>query len=82
MEIEDKKEIEDAHKDDTNTDGKVEKSQRRIPANEEKDLNLTEIGYQMRNALMLAVAYSANVGGTGVVTGTSPNLIMVDVLHS
>lgn len=35
----------------------------------------------MRRALLLGVAYSANVGGTGVVTGTSPNLVLMAVLQ-
>ncbi|KAF2367835.1 Solute carrier family 13, partial [Trinorchestia longiramus] len=45
---------------------------------EEDELTLT--GRQMRKALLLAVAYSANIGGTGVVTGTSPNLILLENL--
>jgi len=32
------------------------------------------------NALMLAVAYAANIGGTGVITGTPPNLVVPNVL--
>ena len=31
----------------------------------------------LRQALLLGVAYSANVGGTGVITGTSPNLVLM-----
>ena len=43
--------------------------------------NLTEIGVQMKKALMLSVAYSANIGGTGVVTGTGPNLVFMATLN-
>ncbi|XP_042889594.1 solute carrier family 13 member 5-like isoform X4 [Penaeus japonicus] len=34
----------------------------------------------LRRSLLLGVAYSANIGGTGVVTGTSPNLVVMAVL--
>ena len=53
----------------------------KVPHKESDDLNLTAIGYRMRNALFLAVAYSANIGGTGVVTGTTPNLILIATLQ-
>lgn len=42
---------------------------------------LTEVGRKMRLSLMLSVAYSANIGGTGVVTGTTPNLILMAQLE-
>jgi len=35
-----------------------------------------------RNFLLLAVAYAANIGGTGVITGSPPNLVVPDVLIS
>lgn len=35
---------------------------------------------QLRRSLLLGVAYSANIGGTGVITGTSPNLVVMAVL--
>lgn len=35
----------------------------------------------MRRALLLGIAYSANIGGTGVVTGTSPNLVLMAILQ-
>ncbi|XP_018018962.1 solute carrier family 13 member 5 isoform X2 [Hyalella azteca] len=44
--------------------------------NDEEE-ELTKMGAQMRKTLLLAVAYSANIGGTGVVTGTTPNLILM-----
>jgi len=34
----------------------------------------------MRNFLLLAVAYASNIGGTGVITGSPPNLVVLDVL--
>jgi len=33
-----------------------------------------------RNAMLLAVAYSANIGGTGVITGSPPNLVVPQVI--
>jgi len=33
-----------------------------------------------RNFLLLAVAYAANIGGTGVITGSPPNLVVPDTL--
>lgn len=43
---------------------------------------LPEVGKDMRKAMLLSVAYSANIGGTGVVTGTGPNLVFMDLLNS
>ena len=33
-------------------------------------------------ANMLAVCFAANLGGTGVVTGTAPNLILIGILEA
>ena len=33
-----------------------------------------------RNFLLMSIAYSANIGGTGVLTGSPPNLVVPDVL--
>lgn len=38
-----------------------------------KQLSMTELG----KALSLAIAYSANVGGIGSLTGTGPNLVLL-----
>ena len=34
---------------------------------------------KQRNLLLMAVAYSANIGGTGVITGSPPNLVVPEV---
>ena len=34
---------------------------------------------RQRNLLLMAVAYSANIGGTGVITGSPPNLVVPQV---
>lgn len=36
---------------------------------------------RQRNLLLMAVAYSANIGGTGVITGSPPNLVVPQVLE-
>jgi di/tricarboxylate transporter len=35
-----------------------------------------------RNLLLMAVAYSANIGGTGVITGSPPNLVVPQVMEN
>ncbi len=35
---------------------------------------------KMRKCVLLSVAYSANLGGTGTVIGTGPNLILMGLL--
>merc|ERR1711899_278464 len=37
---------------------------------------------RQRNLLPMAVAYSANIGGTGVITGSPPNLVVPEVLDN
>jgi len=36
---------------------------------------------RQRNLLLMAVAYSANIGGTGVITGSPPNLVVPEVME-
>ncbi len=48
-----------------------------LPASAEA--GLSESGKQRRRMLMLSVAYAANVGGTGVMTGSPPNLVLPQV---
>jgi len=43
-----------------------------------EDDNRTEI---QRNFLLIGIAMSSNIGGTGVVTGTPPNLVAPDILQ-
>merc|ERR1719326_1110838 len=35
-----------------------------------------------RNLMLLACAYAANIGGTGVITGTPPNLVVLSTLDT
>lgn len=37
---------------------------------------------RQRNLLLMAVAYSANIGGTGVITGSPPNLVVPQVMEA
>lgn len=39
---------------------------------------LVELGAQHRKMMMLAIAYAANIGGTGTLIGTPPNLVMFE----
>lgn len=34
---------------------------------------------RQRNVLLIAVAYAANIGGTGVITGSPSNLVILEV---
>ena len=46
---------------------------------------LNELGLQSKQEkrmMYLSIAYSANVGGTGTIIGTPPNLILMDYLSS
>lgn len=45
----------------------------------DKENDLTE--ETQRNFLLLGIAIAANIGGTGVITGTPPNLVVPDILQ-
>ncbi|XP_068202926.1 Na(+)/citrate cotransporter-like [Palaemon carinicauda] len=51
-------------------------------AKEDSDEPRDDERFHMARALFLGVCYSANLGGTGVVTGTAPNLVMMATLAS
>ena len=53
-------------------------SEREDGETEEDDNDESEV---QRNYLLLGLAMSSNIGGTGVVTGTPPNLVAPDVLR-
>jgi hypothetical protein len=42
----------------------------------------SEESSRLRGMLALGIAYAANIGGTGTIIGTPPNLILFDVLES
>jgi len=58
------------------------KLENQIPIEIELDPKENEKEETERNFLLLAVAYAANIGGTGVITGSPPNLVVPDVLIS
>jgi len=48
----------------------------------EKPRQRTKDQEARRNLMLLACAYAANIGGTGVITGTPPNLVVLGTLES
>ena len=40
-----------------------------------------EMNHRVRNMLLLSVAYAANIGGTGILTGSPPNLVVLTQLQ-
>ncbi|XP_064082050.1 Na(+)/citrate cotransporter-like isoform X4 [Macrobrachium nipponense] len=75
--------VTDGHNAIDTNNHEVEKGDKLL-TDEEIDAANAEVFRQrhiMRRTLLLGVAYSANVGGTGVVTGTSPNLVLMAVLQ-
>ena len=43
------------------------------------DRNKSNAEERQKNVLLIAVAYAANIGGTGVITGSPPNLVILEV---
>ena len=48
---------------------------------EESNKKLSTQHEVSRNYLLLACAYASNIGGTGVITGSPPNLVVLSVLN-
>ena len=48
---------------------------------EENNKKLSTQHEVSRNYLLLACAYASNIGGTGVITGSPPNLVVLSVLN-
>jgi len=59
------------------TDGDID-----VDNNDEKPRQRTKDQEARRNLMLLACAYAANIGGTGVITGTPPNLVVLGTLES
>lgn len=51
-------------------------SSRRTTKNKTEALEMSPETRTLRIAFFLSVAYSANIGGTGTITGTGPNLVL------
>ena len=64
----------------TNDDNQKEENDDLGKVDEAESENLRQKHF-MRRTLLLGIAYSANTGGTGVVTGTSPNLVLMAILQ-
>ena len=48
---------------------------------EEKEKPFDTKAETERNFLLMSIAYAANIGGTGVVTGSPPNLVVPETLN-
>ena len=56
---------------------------READGSEENDVLLeTKTSLGFRKALLLSIAYAANIGGTGTMTGSTPNLALAGMLES
>jgi sodium-dependent dicarboxylate transporter 2/3/5 len=51
------------------------------PGQDAQSAELAKQKLMLEKMYLFAIAYSANLGGTGVVTGTNPNLILFDKLN-
>ena len=40
------------------------------------------MNHKKRNLLLLSIAYAANIGGTGIITGSPPNLLVLTHLKA
>ena len=46
-----------------------------------EELNSVEAkNNQIRNCILLSIAYSSNIGGTGTIIGAGPNLVLKGIL--
>ncbi len=53
-----------------------QESEQEVSTDQRKKSNAEE---RQKNVLLIAVAYAANIGGTGVITGSPPNLVILEV---
>jgi len=67
----------------TNRDEELEEVERAPRSGpKEKEEDRSKSSEVTRNFLLLSVAYASNIGGTGVITGSPPNLVVLNVLDS
>ena len=59
---------------------KTEPGQGVTTEDKEEDKKTKEMRERMRTMVFLSVMYASDIGGTGVVTGTGPNLTLMQFL--